>query len=58
MKNVQTYLKELLKNNAKNPILKKITFDDLEKLQQAYIMSKSSFKEQVITDEIGYILTK
>lgn len=55
---IQMYLKDLMKNNSKNLILKQQISDDIENLQQALNMLYSSIREQIVADEVGYILTK
>ncbi|MCR5261934.1 MAG: hypothetical protein K6C94_08875 [Candidatus Gastranaerophilales bacterium] len=55
---IQTYLKELLKQNSGNILLKKKILSDIENLQKANLMLKNSFKDIVAADEIAYILTK
>ena len=54
---IQNYFTEILKNNAQNKALKAKIFEDMEKLQETMTMCSSSVKDQVIADEIGYILT-
>ena len=55
---VQAYLTDLLKTNTNDIILKKQIIFDVEKIQNLIQMNNSSIKEQVILDELGYILTK
>jgi len=55
---VQTYLKELVKQNSGNILLKKKILNDIESLQRVDLMLKNSFKAIVAADEIAYILTK
>lgn len=55
---IQEYLTEAARVNSQNKILKYKIFEDIDKLQNASDMLKSNVREQVIADEIGYILTK
>ncbi len=54
---IQVYLTELLKHNSNNLIFKKRILNDISKLQDILFMLKSSVKEQIIADEVGFILT-
>lgn len=55
---VQSFMKDLLKQNTENKILKQKIFDDINKLQNVVKMLQSSVKEQTAADEVAFILTK
>lgn len=55
---LQSFLKDLIIQNADNPVLKQKIFNDINLLQNALKMTQSSVREQTVADELGFILTK
>lgn len=55
---IQGYFAELLKQNINNKLLSMKIKRDIEKLHNIENMLKSSVKEQIASDEAGYLLTQ